>query len=207
MGAALLHRQRTGKGQYIDVSQIECGIRFLEPLVLEHAANGNVATRLGQGSPQLDPHGVFACRGTHRYIAVGVETDAEREALANAIGHAGADGGDGLDGALTAWCESRDAFVAAASLRDHGVPAHVVARPADLYRDEQLAHRHFFVTLNHPVMGPTPYDGPATIYSRTPPRLRTPAPCLGQHNREVMGGVLGLDGAEYERLRAAGAFG
>ncbi|MDE0692318.1 MAG: CoA transferase [Gammaproteobacteria bacterium] len=208
LGAALLHRQRTGKGQYIDVSQIECGIRFLEPLVLEHAANGNVATRLGQGSPQLDPHGVFACRGTHRYIAVGVETDTEREALARAIGLAGpGDAGDGLDAALTAWCESRDAFAAAASLREHGVPAHVVARPADLYQDEQLAHRRFFVTLNHPVMGPTPYDGPATIYSRTPPRLRMPAPCLGQHNREVMGGVLGIDGAEYERLRTAGAFG
>ena len=208
LGAALLHRQRTGEGQYIDVSQIECGIRFLEPLVLEHAVNGNVATRLGQGSRQLRPHGVFACRGTHRYIAVGVETDTEREALARAIGFAGAgDASDDLGVALTAWCESRDAFAAAASLRREGVPAHVVARPADLYRDEQLAHRHFFVTLNHPVMGPTPYDGPATIYSRTPPRLRTPAPCLGQHNREVMGGVLGINAAEYERLRAAGAFG
>ncbi len=208
LGAALLHRQRTGKGQYIDVSQIECGIRFLEPLVLEHAANGNVASRLGQGSRQLDPHGVFACLGTHRYIAVGVETDAEREALARTIGLAGrGDAGDGLDAALTAWCESRDAFAAAAFLRDHGVPAHVVARPADLYQDEQLAHRDFFVTLNHPVMGPTPYDGPATIYSRTPSRLRTPAPCLGQHNREVMGRMLGIDGAEYERLRTAGAFG
>ena len=208
LGAALLHRQRTGEGQYIDVSQIECGIRFLEPLVLEHAVNGNVATRLGQGSPQLGPHGVFACRGTHRYIAVGVETDAEREALARAIGFVGdGDADDDLDAALTAWCESRDAFAAAASLRGRGVPAHVVARPADLYQDEQLAHRHFFVTLNHPVMGPTPYDGPATIYSRTPPRLRAPAPCLGQHNREVMGGMLGIDAAEYERLRAAGAFG
>ena len=206
LGAALLHRQRTGKGQYIDVSQIECGIRFLEPLVLEHAGNGNVATRLGQGSPQLQPHGVFACRGTHRYIAVGVETDTEREALARTVGHAG-DAEDGLDSALTAWCESRDAFAAAACLRREGVPAQVVARPVDLYQDEQLAHRRFFVTLNHPVMGPTPYDGPATIYSRTPQRLRAPAPCLGQHNREVMGGVLGIDGAEYERLRAAGAFG
>ena len=208
LAAALLHRQRTGAGQYIDVSQIECGIRFLEPLVLEHAANGNVATRLGQDSPQLEPHGVFACRGTHRYIVVGVETGNEREALARAIGLAGAaDAADGMDAALSAWCESRDAFGAAAFLRRHGVPAHVVARPADLYEDEQLLHRRFFVTLNHPVMGPTPYDGPATIYSRTPPRLRTPAPCLGQHNREVMGAVLGIDGAEYERLRAAGAFG
>ena len=207
LGAALLHRQRTGEGQYIDVSQIECGIRFLEPLVLEHSVSGNVATRMGQGSPQLKPHGVFACRGTHRYIAVGVETDGERQALVRAIGVATPSGENGLEAALAAWCEPRDAFDAADTLRRQGVPAHVVARPSDLYEDEQLAHRGFFVTLNHPVMGPTPYDGPATIYSRTPPRLRSPAPCLGQHNREVMGGVLGVDAAEYERLRAAGAFG
>ncbi len=208
LGAAILHRQRSGEGQYIDISQIECGIRFLEPLVLDHSVSGRIPTRMGQGSPQLLPHGVFACRGAHRYIAVGVETDVEREALARAIGLATpSDTDEGLEAALTAWCLPQDAFDAAASLRRHGVPAHVVARPTDLYQDEQLAHRRFFVMRNHPVMGPTPYDGPATVYSRTPPRLRSPAPCLGQHNREVMGAVLGVDEAEYERLRTAGAFG
>lgn len=195
--AALLHRRRTGLGQHIDLSQIECGIRFLEPLILDFAATGRMAERLGQGSPSLDPHGVFPCQGENRYVAVGVETGEERTALAGV-----------LDGAeLSTWCAARDAFDAAESLRHAGVPAYVVLRTSDLYDDSQLRHRGFFVTLDHPVMGPTPYDGPATIYSRTPQRLRSAAPCLGAHNGKVLSEILGLSNAEIGRLRAAGALG
>ncbi len=197
LAAALLHRGRTGEGQYIDLSQIECGIRFLEPLILDCAATGRVATHLGQDSPMLAPHGTFACRGRHRYLALGVETESERAALAKVLG----------EQSLADWCAGRDAFDAAAELRAGGVPAHAVLRASDLYEDAQLAHRGFFVTLDHPVMGPTPYDGPATIYSRTPQRLRLPAPCLGQHNAEVVRDVLGMGQAEADRLLASGAFG
>lgn len=193
--AALMHRRRTGLGQYIDLAQVECGIRFIEPLILDYAATGRVAERLGQGSPSLDPHGVFPCAGEQRYVAVGVETADERESLAML-----------LDGAeLDDWCGERDAFDAAAELRRVGVPAYVLLRPNDLYEDPQLAHRGFFETLDHPVMGPTPYDGPATIYSRTPQRLRSPAPCLGQHNDEVLRDHLEMEAEEIERLRRVGA--
>ena len=197
LAAALLHRRRTGLGQHIDLSQIECGIRFLEPLILDYAATGRVATRLGQGSPTLDPHGVFACKGDNRYVAVGVETSAERNALANLLG------GD----ELADWCAERNAFEAAEMLRRGGVPAYVVLRPSDLYDDRQLAHRGFFVTLEHPVMGPTPYDGPATVYSRTPQRLRSAAPCLGEHSERVLTELLELSHGEASRLRGAGALG
>ena len=192
--AALMHRRRTGFGQYIDLAQIECGIRFLEPLILDYAANGRVAERLGQASPSLDPHGVFTCAGEQRYVAVGVETPDERESLGRML--------DGCD--LSDWCRARDAFEAAAELRRVGVPAYVVMRPSDLYEDPQLTHRGFFETLDHPVMGPTPYDGPATIYSRTPQRLRSPAPCLGQHNDRVLRDCLGMEADEIERLRGIG---
>ena len=197
LAAALLHRRRTGLGQHIDLSQIECGIRFLEPLILDYAATGRVATRLGQASPLLDPHGVFACQGENRYVAVGVETQTERSALANVVG----------GNELADWCRDRDAFEAATTLRSAGVPAYVVLRSSDLYDDPQLVHRGFFVTLAHPVMGPTPYDGPATIYSRTPQRLRSAAPCLGEHNEWLLTEMLGLSRAEASRLRDAGALG
>ena len=197
--AALLHRRRTGEGQYIDLAQIECGIRFVEPLVLDYAANGEVATRRGQDSPHLCVHGVYPCAGPQRYVAVGVEGAVERAALTALLG--------GEQGDLAAWCRDRDAFEAAQTLRDAGVPAYAVLRPSDLYDDPQLAHRGFFVTLEHPVMGPTPYDGAATIFSRTPAQLRRPAPCLGQHNEQVVRQLLGADATEYQRLQAAGAFG
>ena len=197
LGSALLHRRRTGLGQHIDLAQVECGIRFLEPLVLDYAATGNMAERLGQGSPRLDPHGVFACAGEQRFVAVGAETAAQRSALEELL----------HGEALAEWCRRQDAFKAAAALREAGVPAYAVLRPSDLYEDPQLAARGFFVTLNHPEMGATPYDGSATVYSRTPQRLRSPAPCLGQHNDEVLREVLGLDADEVARLRRAGALG
>ena len=197
LAAAILHRNHTGEGQYIDLAQVECGIRFLEPLVLQCAASGEVATCLGQGSPSLDPHGVFPCQGEQRYVAVGVATERERTAL-----------GDLLDGErLPDWCLRHDAFAAATALRQAGVPAYAVLRPSDLYEDAQLRHRGFFVTLPHPVMGATPYDGPATIFSRTPQRLRSPAPCLGEHNDRVLCDLLGVAPSEIDRLRDFGAFG
>ena len=142
--AALLHRRRTGLGQHIDLSQIECGIRFLEPLILDYAATGKVATALGQESPSLDPHGVFACGGDNRYVAIGVETSSERSALAKLLG--------GEE--LADWCRSRDAFEAATTLRRAEVPAYVVLRTSDLYDDPQLAHRGFFVTPRSSGDGP-----------------------------------------------------
>ncbi len=56
-------------------------------------------------------------------------------------------------------------------------------------------------------MAPTPYDGPATIYSRTPQRLRSAAPCLGKHNERVLSELLGMSDADLDRLRDAGALG
>jgi len=147
---------------------------------LDYAANSRFAERLGQASPGLDPHGVLPCAGEERYVAVGVETGVERQALETLL--------DGRD--LGDWCGDRDAFEAAAALRGVGVPAYAVLRPSDLYEDPQLVHRGFFETLDHPVMGPTPYDGPATIYSRTPQRLRAPAPsCWASAVAPAMCGV------------------
>ncbi len=65
-----------------------------------------------------------------------------------------------LETELAAWCADHDAFELAARLQAAGVPSYPVLRPTDLHEDPQLRHRGFFVTLDHPVMGPTPYDGP-----------------------------------------------
>jgi benzylsuccinate CoA-transferase BbsF subunit len=90
-------------------------------------------------------------------------------------------------------------------LQTVGVPASVVQRPSDLYNDPQLAHRGFFVTLEHSVMGPTPYDGPVTHYSATPAVLRRAAPCLGEHTEDVLIGLLGLTPEEVAEYAATGA--
>ena len=212
LAAALLHRRRTGEGQYIDLSQIETGIRFIAPAILDYQANGRLTRASGQRSRSACPHGVYAAQGKERYVAAAVETPEQWQALAALLplecdfaqrfDHA-----DALNGGLAAWIQGQEPFTAAQRLQRAGVPASVVMRPSDLHEDEQLRHRGFFVTLEHPEMGPTPYDGPATTFSRTPQRLRRPAPLLGEHNAEVLRDALGLTDEEIRRYAAEGALG
>jgi crotonobetainyl-CoA:carnitine CoA-transferase CaiB-like acyl-CoA transferase len=196
LAAALLHRDATGRGQHIDLSQIEAGIHFQAPLLLDHAVNGRVARAAGNISRYACPHGTYATRGVQRYVAIGVATAAQWRALCTLVPFPAAlsecdslaeriEMHAAIDAELAAWCADHDAFELAERLRGVGVPSYPVLRPKDLFEDAQLAHRGFFVTLDHPEMGPTPYDGPVTLFSRTPARLRRPGPLLGQHSDQV----------------------
>lgn len=214
--AALLHRDRTGEGQEIDLAQVEASIHFIEPAVLDYTVNGRVAGPAGHESPYASPHGVYATKGQERYIAIACETPAQWRALRamTPLAAFGADAFDALatrhaadaaiDAALSAWCADQEPFALAERLKRAGVPASVVLRPVDLYEDPQLTHRGFFVTCDHLVMGPTPYDGPATRFSETPP-VMSAAPALGQHTREVLSGILGYSDADIDDLAARGA--
>jgi len=87
--AAVDYRRRTGKGQYIDLSQYEAGIHFMAPLVLDNAVNQRVATRMGNRSPYAAPHGVYPCRDRHkdRWCAIAVGTDEEWESFCKVMGN------------------------------------------------------------------------------------------------------------------------
>jgi crotonobetainyl-CoA:carnitine CoA-transferase CaiB-like acyl-CoA transferase len=194
--AALIHRDATGLGQYIDLSQIEAGIQFEAPLLLDHAVNGVIAKAAGNASRYACPHGTYRTRGEERFIAIGVATPDQWHALARLVPFSPRSGDLGaleariaqrdlLEAELAAWCLDHDVFELAEQLQRAGVPSYPVLRPTDLFADPQLKHRQFFVTLDHPEMGPTPYDGPVTLFSRTPARLRSPGPLLGQHSDEI----------------------
>lgn len=216
MNAALYHRSRTGIGQHIDVSQIECGIHFLTPEVLEYTVNGRVVPSPGDSSTRAFPSGVYQVEGAAKYIALSVESPRQWHSLRQlAFGRrfdepeletvAGRRGiGESIDGALREWLVTQDPDWAVEQLIAAGVPASVVARPSDLYRDPQLEHREFFTELNHSRMGPTPYDGLVTRFSNMPSAPRTAAPCLGEHTDRILAELLGLEAAEIEGLREAG---
>ncbi len=216
LASALLHRRRTGEGQYIDLSQVEAGIHFLEPLVLDYTVNGRIAGARGHESATACPNGVYRTKGTERYVAIACETAEQWLALRAMAGLSDFDSPSLLDlnkrralaanieAALARWCAKRDAGELARDLKHAGVPAALVQRPSDLYTDPQLSHRGFFVTLEHSVMGPTPYDGPATLFSQTPPQLKA-APCLGQHTNLVLSELLGLSQEQIAEYAASGA--
>ncbi len=216
LGAALLHRDRTGEGQHIDVSQIEASIHMLEPMLLDYHVNGRSMERPGLLSERACPHGTFATQGNERYLAIAIETAAQWQGLRDVVGGVRALGADldslsartarrdEIDGVLRSWAAEQDGAQAAQQLRAAGVPAYVVLRASDLRSDPQLVARDFFVDLDHAHIGRACFDGAVTIFSQTPMRPTHAGPTLGQHTWEALRDVLGFDEDEITNLAAAG---
>ena len=217
IAAALLHRERTGEGQYLDVSQIETGIYSLSEMIVRRSANGELMARQGNRCEYAAPHGIYPCRGDDAWIAIAVFSDPEWRLLRRLMGnppfaqdprYAGAAGrlehADELDAALAGWTRGHDAHELAERLQRGGLEAGAVQDVAELNRDPQLEHRGHFRELRHEYLGPMRFESYAIRLSESPPELRTPGPKLGEHTREVLCGCLGLSDEEIDRLAAAG---
>lgn len=218
LAAALHHRDHSGEGQCIDLSQIEAAIHFLGPLILDHQQGRNVLEPAGLDSERGCPHGVFPARGRERYVAVEVRSAEEWHALCGMVPALAALGDAGLDdlaarrarkveleSLLAGWLAQRDPFEVAEALRESGVPAYVPLRATDLHDDPQLDARNFFVELDHEEIGPMRYDGAVTHFSDTPARPTWAGPTIGQHSFQVMRDILGYSEEEIAAIAAAGA--
>ncbi len=217
--AALVQRQRTGKGQYIDLAQSEAGLQFLIPPLLDYAANGRVLHRNGNRHPAGAPHGAYRCLGEDRWCSITVFTDEEWAALRRAMGDpawardpglaslAGRKSREAeLDRLLEDWTAQQSAEQVMTRLQEAGVPAGVLEKAEDLHQDPQLAARHHFWTLRHTEIGDSTYDSMGSLLSGTPAELNRAAPVLGQDNYEVYTGILGLSDEQFIELVQQGVF-
>ena len=217
VAAALDHRRRTGKGQHIDAAQFEMALQFLTPEILDAQANGFVATRLGNRKRDAAPQGVYPCAGEDQWVAIAVDTDEQWAALVAILGHPDwacraeltttpgrLDHHDQIDRELAEWTRPQTPHAVMDRLTAEGVPAGAVQRSKDLAEDPQYAHRGFHHFLDHPVLGRVPYAG---NQFRIPGYLggpTRPSPLLGEHNHEVLAGILGFSEAEIDELIEAG---
>ena len=213
--AALDHRRRTGEGQHIDVAQYEAALQFLGPELLAYEADGRVASRCGNRDRDRSPHGVFRCTPEpgrpEGWVAIACEDDAQWTALAAVAGLpnppewatlAGRKADeDHLDAAVEAWTATLTPSAVVALLQP-GVAAAPVLSIPELHTDPQIAHRDYWVPLEHPVYGLTPYSGLAHTMSATPGSVRTPSPCLGEHSWQLLEEIAGLDPDEIASLLA-----
>jgi benzylsuccinate CoA-transferase BbsF subunit len=213
--AALLERRRTGKGRHIDVSQIEAAVYSLSEMIVRRSANGESEVRRGNRSERAAPHGAYPCRGDDAWIAIAVEDDGAWTALVDALGDpewardpalARVEGRLAaearIDEALARVTREEDAHALAERLQAAGVPAGPVQSFADLLEDPQLDHRGHFVPLRHVHLGELPFERSGFRLSASPGGYTRPGPNLGEHDREVLGGILGLSDAEIEDLAA-----
>ena len=217
--AALAYRRRTGRGQYIDLSQFEAGIHCLETAILDYTVNGREQNRMGNRHPQASPHGVYRCRGEDRWCTIAVLTDNEWQNFCRVVGDpqwcrnskfaslAGRlDNADELDRLVEQWTLNYQAEQVMKMMQSAGVAAGVVQTSQDLHADPQLKHRNHYWVLNHPETGPATYDSPAYKLSKTPGQPRMPAPCIGEHNMFVCTELLGMSDDEFVGLMAEGIF-
>ncbi len=215
---ALLHRRRTGEGQYIDVSQIETGVYSLSEMMVRYSARGEVMERDGNRHEAAAPHGVYPCRGDDRWIAIAIFSDPEWRLLRRVMGDPpfGQDprfdrlGGrlahqDELDEHLAAWTRGFDAHELMARLQSEGIEAGAVQSFDDLLRDPQLAHRGHFRTVHHVHLGDLRFEHYGIRLESSPPELATPGPNLGEHTEEVLRTLLGYSEADLHRLTQAQA--
>ena len=218
--AALDHRRRTGEGQYIDASQLEMGLQYLAPQLIDYGVSGRQATRMGNRSDAMAPHGAFPCQGEDQWCAIAVENDQQWAGLRKAMGEpdwAKDERFDGLAGRLahqdeiesklSEWTMTKPPRAVMDTLILEGVPAGVVQRSSDLQEDPQLAHRGFFRNLDHQEMGTIPYPGHQFRISGYDSGPRSAAPVLGQHNEEVLRDLLGMTDEEIVEVVIAEAFG
>ena len=218
--AALRRRRRTGEGMYIDVSQQESSVALMGGELLAYQMTGEEPERAGNRSRWYAPCNTYPCAGEDRWITIAATSDREWASLAGAMDVPGLaddarfttvegrrDHQDELDAVIADWTGGQDAFTLAERLQAAGVPAGPVLRGPDLLADRHYAERGTFITIDHPQVGPRQYPGLPWKMSGTPGKVRSPAPMLGQHNRDVYGGLLGLSGAEIDALESGGVIG
>jgi crotonobetainyl-CoA:carnitine CoA-transferase CaiB-like acyl-CoA transferase len=221
---AVYHKKRTGKGQYIDGSQLEPSIYLTGTAVLDFVVNGRHTQRTGNRvtARPAAPHGAYRCAGEDRWIAIAVTTEEEWRALAGEMGNPdwtrdprfGTMAGrvrnqDELDRLIGAWTADQDALALQDRLQKAGVPAGVCQTAEDrVERDPQLRHLKWLIPLAHPEIGTWPVkDVPFHFANATVGQggsLERAAPCYGQDNDYVYGELLGMTAAQRATLSEQG---
>jgi benzylsuccinate CoA-transferase BbsF subunit len=211
---ALLHRAKTGEGQYIDLSQREACVMLLPEALMDYAMNGTQPSRSGNRDPYMAPHGVFRCRGEDRWVSIAVRNDDEWRRMCKVMGRAEQatdprfavlaarkENEDALEQTVTAWTQERSADEVTRSLQQVGIAAYPSLDGKDMLANPHVTARGFFVELEHPEVGKRRHLGIPWKMSRTPCEVRRPAPCLGQDTEYVLEEILGLNHAEIASLK------
>lgn len=225
--AALEHRRTTGEGRLVECPMVLGALNVAAEQVIEHSTSGVRLDRMGNRGLAAAPQNMYRAAdhdddlGQQRFVAIAVESDEQWRALYKALDEPGwttddrlanAEGRqaahDEIDAHLESWCGGRAADEAVDRLVSCGVPASVVVHPSAQMQWEHLHQRGFFETVDHPVHGESLHvTYPFRLPGMTGPMHRMPPPLLGQHNRAVFEGLLGLSPARVDALEEAGVIG
>ncbi|MDY6854876.1 MAG: CoA transferase [Thermodesulfobacteriota bacterium] len=217
--AALDYRERTGKGQHIDIDQLEAGTSFLSYAVLDYTVNNRIAGPKGNRCDYGAPHGTYKCKGNDKWCTIAVYNDDEWAAFCNAIGNPGwttkqrfatllgrKRNEDELDRLIEGWTADYTPEEVMAKMQVLSVASGIVAMGEDIHKDPQLRHRSHFKVLDHVEIGEHSYETPSWRLSKTDGEIRMPSPCLGEHTEYVCREILMMSDREFIELFKVGVF-
>jgi benzylsuccinate CoA-transferase BbsF subunit len=214
---ALDYRRRTGKGQFIDLCQVEVAASIIGEYYLDYSINHRVAKKVGNRDPYAAPCNAYRCKGQDQWCAITVFTNDEWQRFCIAIGNPDwtkdarfADtvsrlrNVDELDRLVEAWTIEHEAVDVMNTLQAAGVAAGMAQRAADTINDPHTKWTKVLIELDHPVAGKRLYTNvPYKLSDTTLPPSR-PAPLLGQHTDEICRELLRISTEEIQRLKEEG---
>ena len=211
--AALNHHQRTGEGQFIDLSAreaISCGIG---ETIMDYTMNNRIQSRNGNLDDFMAPHNCYRCQGEDKWISIAVSTDEEWEALCQVIGNpewtkdkkfsdqlSRWQNQEELDILIGEWTKNYTHYEVMEMLQRAGVAAVPSFNNEELSHDPHCQDRECFTPVQHPEEGLLYVLAPPWKLSATPAKVTGPAPLLGEHNEYVFGELLGIPKEEISRL-------
>lgn len=211
ISTALFDRERTGKGRNLDIAMMDSMFSMMLTVLSMQLYTDRPPTRVGSRHPVTYPVDVFAASDGH--IVMVVTTDRAFAALCKAIGQPALSDDDrfrtnadrnahesDLKAAIEAWTSTRSADSAVAALAEAGIPASPVLSVGDVVDSDHIAHREMTSTVDHPTLGEVPMVHQPVRFSGADRSFQRPPPLLGEHTRELLASLLGLDEAQIEKL-------
>ena len=213
--AALLRREESGVGEQLDVSLWEATAALTVDAWTQYAMTGATPERIGNRSETMSPHGAFRASGDDEWVSIACVSEAHWQALCAEIPALGDDprfrslpdrkaNEDALEAAIGEWTRSLDRWFITARLQAHSIPAFPTFTMRDVIQDGHHASRGFIERLAHPEVGPRAHTGVPWLLANRRNGVTRPAPCVGEHNREVLSGVLGYETNRIDQLEASG---
>ncbi len=215
--AAVLYRDRAGRGASIDLSQAEAAAYMIGISLSESYLSGRDIEPVGNDWPYSTPHGCYPCKGEDRWCVIAVETDVQWRALAVTIGRpelaedgrfstfeARRQNRAELEALLSSWTRDQDCHDVMRKLQRAGVPSGAVQNGADLAHDEHLKARGFLIEQQNPRLGRVILPGFPMRFSACPTDPNWEFPVLGHHNEAVFSDLLGYSSEKIAELKNDG---
>ena len=217
--SALLHRQRTGQGQFIDLALSEGPVCQIGEHIVAFSRTGTQPLRIGNTHPNHAPYGVYPCSDDDQWIAICVTSDNQWAILQKLMGNS--DGDDSrfassasrvshraeLDELVGQWSVKHDSRELTVTLQSLNIAAGAAVNNWQMLEDPHMNQRGFMMDIDEPDLGVKRYPGQAIRLSSTPATKQNPSPQLGEHTRQLLHNLLSMSNAEIDRHAEHGIIG